>query len=751
MQQTPEQGPAVGPQVIFGFDTTGRCTLSTGIGLEWLGLEPGELVGQDLFDVYGADETSVAALHRVLAGETFTIEREFRGRLLAVYYEPTHSPSGTVIGAIGVTTDVTEQRRIEFEARAARQRAVLLGDVSAALARETHDLESLLHLAARAVAEPVADGGVVWLRATDGEGLDPRARWSRYDDRPAAAGHETEPGRPDLTAAQDLHVPQRLETPATGTFLRVPLRSRGLLLGVIDLSRAPSHGPFTTDDVDLVTELAERCALALDNALLLGKQREAHEQLVKFQALADASDNLVAITDDADTFVYTNPRVTRSGIQVSSLDVWSAATAYAGESVSQDIRGGLESTGRWSGDIDIAAAGSAMVGHLDAFRLSHPETGVALGTAWIVIDVTELRATEAALRAANADLGQFKALVEASTDFIAIAGMDGDVRYVNPAGREMVGLDPDVDVTTTSIADYLTPEGIRASAEIEQPAVIAHGHWEGESTLRNRRGPAVPVAIGSFLIRDAHSGEPFALATVQRDLSERLAAEAALRELAEQRQSLLTRLVDAQEAERTRIAADVHDDPVQALAAVDLRLGLLQRRLQERSPELLESLEPLRASVTGATERLRALLFDLGPPDFHDGLSGALSTAAEATFEGTGTRWTVQADQEPDVPDAVRAVAYRICVEALTNARKHAHASQVTIAVRASDGGIEVSVADDGSGLGPDPMRSHPGHRGLLNMQDRAAIAGGWCTLSSPVDGGTLVTTWLPGRHPSMG
>ena len=751
MHETPERGPAVGPQVIFGFDVTGRCTLSTGIGLDLLQVKPGELVGQNLFTVYGDDETSVAALSRVLAGETFTVEREFHGRLLAIYYEPVRNAHDVVIGAIGVTTDVTDQRRLERETRAARQRATLLADLSTALTREILDSEALLRLAVRAVTEPVADAAVVWLRRPGGTSLRPRARWRREGDL-VTVPDEGEHPEPDLADLQTLVVPQVLETRGEEAGLRVPLRSRGLLLGVIDMTRATSQGPFTDHDLDLVTDIGDRCALALDNALLLDAQREASEQLVKFQAMADASDNLVGITDNEDRFVYTNPRVRQTGIEISPEDVvWTAAATYAGDSSGSDIRRGLESTGRWSGDLRIFVPEHEVIVQLDVFRLSHPGTGAALGTGWIAKDVTGLRATEEALRTANTDLKQFKALVEASPDFIAIAGLDGAVKYVNPAGREIVGLDPDLDVTTTTIVDYLTPEGIKASVEVEQPAVIAHGHWEGESTLRNRKGPPVPVAIASFLMHDAETGEPFALATVQRDLSERLAAETALRELADQRQALLTRLVDAQEVERTRIAADVHDDPVQALAAVDLRLGLLQRRLRERAPDLLESLEPLRASVTGATERLRALLFDLEPPDLQDGLAAALRSAAEGIFEGTGTRWTVDGAREPEVPNAIRAIAFRIATEALTNTRKHADAQHVTVTVRDRDGGLEVSIADDGGGLGPEPVRSTPGHRGLVNMQDRAAIAGGWCALSTPLSGGTLVTVWLPGPDAGPG
>jgi PAS domain S-box-containing protein len=736
MEPDEQPGPAIGPQVIFGFDAEGICNLSTGPGLDMLGLRSGELVGTDLFELYADQPTALAAIHRALGGETFTTQDEFDDRILWVYYEPVLSEDGTVKGAIGVATDVTEQRRIEREAREARRRASLLADLSTALTKEVHNVATLLDVAARAVAEALGDVGVIWMPLDGDDDLVPRAVWPTDESglRPRLAWP-----RP---AAEPPSGPELIDR---GAVVRAPLVSRGLLIGVMDVARNGDSGPFTDDDLDLVADVAERCALALDNALLLQGQREAREDLMKFQALADASIDLIAISDDDGNVIYANPTVQGSGIEVSLDDVWLTVEGQVGDAMTATIRDEVKASGRWSGDLTLLLPDGERVVEVEAFSLFHPETAAALGAAWIARDVTELRRTEVALWEANSDLMQFKALVEASPDFIAIAGLDGKVRYVNPAGRAMIGMDPRVDVATTSIPDYLTPEGLKASVEVEQPAVIAHGHWEGESTLRSFQGPSVPVAIASFLVHDPASGEPFALATVQRDITERLAAETALRDLADQRQALLTRLVDAQDDERARIAADVHDDPVQALAAVDLRLGLLQRRLGEHAPALLDVLEPVQETVSAATERLRALLFDLEPPDLHAGLTGAMRHAAAEIFEGSDTRWSVAGDGEPDVPDATRAIAYRIAKEALMNARRHAAARHVEVTVTRRGGDLVVCVADDGIGLGRGLAESSPGHRGIFNMQDRAEVAGGSCEIRNRTPRGTLVTLWLPG------
>lgn len=391
---------------------------------------------------------------------------------------------------------------------------------------------------------------------------------------------------------------------------------------------------------------------------------------------------------------------------------------------------------------------------LDAVR-PVPAIGIVLASAGLLaamarVLVTVLQDRSAAsrtLRAANDELLKFQALVETSGDFIAIALLDGSVAYVNPAGRRLVGLPDDADVTTTTIVDYLTEEGQRASLEVEQPVVVADGRWEGESTLRDLRGgPPIPVAISSFLMFHPETGEPLALATVQRDITERILAESALRQLAEQRQTLLARLVQAQEDERARIAEDVHDDSVQALAAVELRLGLLRREVDQAAPALVPGVDVLADTVTSAAGRLRNLLFDLESPALETDLRTALREAAGYLFDGSGVSWSMTGVDPLDLPAATRVTAYRIAKEALVNARKHAGARQVTVDLGEDDDGVVVTVSDDGVGFDPELERgrARPGHHGLTNMSDRAEVAGGRLQVRRPPTGGTEVRVWLP-------
>ena len=181
-----ESGPVVGPHVVWSVDDVGVCTLSTGPGLEDLGVRPGELEGQNLFEVYGQDQDAVDHLHRVLAGEQFAVERPFGNRILSVSFQPVWSDAGTVTGAFGVTTDVTEQRRLEEEARSSRGRTAALAELSAALTREILDPDAMFRVAVRAMTDTIADVGIFWVPDDAGSTLEPRTVWWEGVDLTAA-------------------------------------------------------------------------------------------------------------------------------------------------------------------------------------------------------------------------------------------------------------------------------------------------------------------------------------------------------------------------------------------------------------------------------------------------------------------------------------------------------------------------------------------------------------------------------------
>jgi PAS domain S-box-containing protein len=216
-----------------------------------------------------------------------------------------------------------------------------------------------------------------------------------------------------------------------------------------------------------------------------------------------------------------------------------------------------------------------------------------------------------------------------------------------------------------------------------------------------------------------------------------------LRRTLQQRRELAQRLQHAQEEERRRIAADIHDDPIQVMSAVDMRLQMLQN-----FPESLrtETISEIEGDVANAIERLRSLLFELRPSALErEGLAVALTIYLEHTAKATG--WNVEVSDRLAFPPStdMAALLYRIAQEAIVNVRKHADASTVRAEVGNAADGVIVRIVDDGRGFVPDiSALPEPGHLGLSTMQERAELAGGWVRVTSAPGEGTTVECWLP-------
>ncbi len=248
-------------------------------------------------------------------------------------------------------------------------------------------------------------------------------------------------------------------------------------------------------------------------------------------------------------------------------------------------------------------------------------------------------------------------------------------------------------------------------------------------------GRAAPVLDGQGQIV---SWEGIAL-----DVTAQIEAAEALRRGEEERRALLARLVSAQEEERARIAADIHDDPLQAIVAVGMQLDLLAEEC-EGSPALAR-IHGLRESVGRAVTRLRTLLFELAPPSLDSGLAEAVMELG-ARDAALGVELSVEDRSSVELPMEARAAAFRIVREALANVRKHARARRAWVRIEDRDGGVRILVEDDGVGIPPEQVEGAPGHFGLRSMRERAALCGGWLEVGPRPEGGTRVEVWLPPR-----
>jgi signal transduction histidine kinase len=213
------------------------------------------------------------------------------------------------------------------------------------------------------------------------------------------------------------------------------------------------------------------------------------------------------------------------------------------------------------------------------------------------------------------------------------------------------------------------------------------------------------------------------------------------------RQLLLGHLVRAQEEERKRIAAGIHDDTIQLITAANLRLHQLRHRLKE--PAEVEILDKLEEAFQLSLSRLRQLIFDLGPPSLEDGsLAAALRIYLEQMRSETGIAYQLHDRRITRIPVNTSVLIYRTTQEALTNVRKHARATMVRVELADLCNGCLVRIDDDGVGYNPADVENSPGHLGLVLMRERPQLAGGWCRIESAPGAGTSVEFWVPVDSP---
>jgi signal transduction histidine kinase len=208
----------------------------------------------------------------------------------------------------------------------------------------------------------------------------------------------------------------------------------------------------------------------------------------------------------------------------------------------------------------------------------------------------------------------------------------------------------------------------------------------------------------------------------------------------------LDRLLDAENAERHRLSAALHDDPVQLLTVAIMRLDLLVGTLDD--DRTIAMTEELRGVIRDALDHTREFCSELDAPIARrEGLADAVTELGERLFSDVPTEFTIDVPPMHEISVAAASIVYRVTREALHNARRHAEASVVHVSLRDLDEGIESVVNDDGTGFTPsvDDQQERGGVAlGLALATELVASVGGRWSIESAPGSGATVTFWVP-------
>ena len=235
--------------------------------------------------------------------------------------------------------------------------------------------------------------------------------------------------------------------------------------------------------------------------------------------------------------------------------------------------------------------------------------------------------------------------------------------------------------------------------------------------------------------------------SIARLAIERERAREALRESERKRVDVLARMLRAEDEERARIAADLHDDTIQVLTGSLLSIDRVLRAARTNGTGVPTALTDARVLLASTLDRTRRLMFEIRPPLLEShGLGHAVGELLDQTRRDMGVQVAVTIDVARLSP-SIESLVYRTVQELVANARKHAHATRLEVSLKAANGRLQGLVGDDGSGFDTTRARDRSVmrlHLGLQAVAERLRLAGGDFSIESRPGVGTTARFGLP-------
>ena len=361
------------------------------------------------------------------------------------------------------------------------------------------------------------------------------------------------------------------------------------------------------------------------------------------------------------------------------------------------------------------------------YRAILDEHGILLELQAVGRDITDQKRAQDALGQLEA---RNSAMLRAIPDLMFVILRDGTYVDYHARDPKLLFVPPEAFIGRT-VRDIMPPgqadilmDAIERSSQSDEPVVVEFDLPMGQ-----------PRYFEARLVRFEHGR----ILSIVRDVTDSKHANEVNRNLA-------GRLISSQEAERARIARDLHDGVCQEMASLTVDLSFLRRKSDDaQSPgfqELLRSVERRSASVA---ETLRLLSHGLHPAVLHHiGLVAALQAdcvEVERQYKVAVTL-SIEDDVEPVSP-LLSLSLFRIAQEALRNAARHARAPHATVSLSRDPLGLTLTITDDGTGFDIEAVKQNGG-LGLVSIEERARLVRGYASFHSTPGVGTIVVVRIP-------
>jgi PAS domain S-box-containing protein len=436
-----------------------------------------------------------------------------------------------------------------------------------------------------------------------------------------------------------------------------------------------------------------------------------------------------------------NGRVAQSGEPLATKDLSISYVLSSEIGMREDVRAQLTVPIKSKGK--VLGTFCAATSEPREFAPEEIELAVAIGNAiGVAIENAQLYEKErAALEQLRQSEENYRGLFENATGAIEVHDLNGRIVNANKAFEKLTGYSAE-ELRGLDVTKFLAPKDVKA---VE---ALLRAQYRGDAVenlvefpLTRRDGSqAIVELMPSLIIRNGH---PVGVQSIVRDVTEQ-------RRMQENLRYYVSQVLKAQESERLRIARELHDDTAQALTGVSRRLDMLSSSGADIPPDIAQRLDELREQTDSILDGVRRFSQDLRPPVLDDlGLLPALKWLLIALEEQDGIESNTRILGDPRrLPRDAELALFRIAQEALSNVRKHSHASAVELTLDFRNDSIAMTVADNGNGFELPPATSDlaaSGKLGLIGMQERARLLGGTIDMESKPGEGTKVVVTVPG------
>ena len=406
------------------------------------------------------------------------------------------------------------------------------------------------------------------------------------------------------------------------------------------------------------------------------------------------------------------------------------------EQIKRSLEEALQSNENvWINEYRFFYSNKEWVNIYDRTYILRDATGKPIRMIGSMMDITERKKAEEALQQSEE---KYRTLVEQASDGIFISDVSGVFYVVNSAGCQLSGYSFE-ELKQMTIYDLAEPEDLQLNP-FQFDKLKSEKGVTSERKMLKKDGMVIDIEVNAKLLSDGRF-----LAFI-KDITERKKAEQELKESYDAIRELTSYLEKIREEERTNISREIHDELGQQLTVLKMDISWIKKKIKDLADaSVLQRVDDMLSLLNETVNSVRRISSNLRPSLLDDlGLVVAIEWQLSEFEKRSGIKTVFTADEiGMEIDRDIATGLFRIFQESLTNAAKHAEATEITVSLQKINDQLILHIRDNGLGYENEAVKNKKTF-GILGMQERSLMMGGECRIKSETGTGTSVEVIVP-------